>query len=205
MMRTIAAAMGLATTLGIFALGAPAPALAAREAVCDHPEGSRCTVKHDTGRIECQCLDGTHELRDPEVPMLGESELMDACWDAWSQTCAPWAGWVTCDEPDLGTCEVTGQDGGQLECECEDGSEVEESLAALEGLDEDALTDSCYEQLDRVCAPPEPEPVMAPMVPVSSPAEPAASCAVDPERGGSPWMLAVVLGVALGRRRRRAA
>ena len=203
MKRMIEIVAGLVTVLGITGLAAPSSALAAREAVCNHPEGSRCTATLSTGRILCECLDGQYELHDPELPMADESGLMDACWEAWSQTCAPWtAESVECEEPDVGACEVTADDGGEVECTCADGSEVEESLASLEGQDEDALEDSCYEQLDRLCEPPEaePEPESA-TTPFGSPAESSVSCAVDPSRR-APWLLLPLLGLGWARRRR---
>ena len=204
MSRVIAAVMGVAAVFSTFALGAPSVAKAARQAVCEHPEGSYCTAKKDTGRITCQCLDGEHELQDPELPMSSDDELMDACWEAWSQTCGSWGKQeAECEEPDLGGCEVN--DEGEVLCTCADGSEEEDLVSTLEGLDADALEDSCYEQLDRLCAPPEPEPVMAPEAPVQSSA-PTTTCAVEPH-GRAPWLLLppLALGIARRRRRRRAA
>ncbi|MEX1365072.1 MAG: hypothetical protein AB1Z98_18225 [Nannocystaceae bacterium] len=177
-------------------------ARAARQAVCEHPEGSVCTAKRDTGRIVCQCLDGEYETRDPELSMADDDGLMDACWEAWRNSCAPWtAAEASCDEPDVGECDV--DDEGEVACSCDNGDELDEVDEALEGLDAEALEDACPEQLERLCGP-SPAPSMGPPAEVAPEAEPDASCSVDPRgRTGSAWWLGLLLVAGGGRKKAR--
>ena len=151
----------------------PDSALAARKAVCEDPAHGVCVATKDTGIIKCACNDGRElEVENPEIVDDSEDELLDACWVAYSQTCAPWAPeWTACEEPDLGSCEVTGDKGGQARCDCDDGTSLEdEDLFQLEDLSADELEDACYEQLDTMCGAPPPAPAMQPP-PAAAPAE----------------------------------
>ncbi len=202
MFERLTAIVGFLATITVSAVILPTPAHAARQAVCQHPDGSQCTAKKDSGRIECQCLDGDVELTDQDITGANEDELMDACWDAWSQVCAPWTPEVTCEEPSLGSCTVSADDGGRAYCDCAATGEVEEELSSLDGLDEDELTDECHVQLERICMPP--DPIMGPPPPVMDDFEdapPAASCSIDPA-GGTPWVLMMLVGFGVTRRRR---
>ena len=205
MLERIIATTGFVATIIVSALIVPGTALAAREAVCEHPDGSYCTATRDTGRIDCFCADGEHELRNDALPSVDDSELMRACWDAWTMSCAPWKITAECDDPQLGNCEVNAE--GLAVCDCLAGGEEEEQVDELVGMDEDALEESCYEQIERICQVPEPTPVAGP-APTASPvsdADPAAaSCSVDP-RGAAPtglWMVMLAVGVGAARRRR---
>ncbi|MCX4243373.1 MYXO-CTERM sorting domain-containing protein [Paraliomyxa miuraensis] len=205
MLDRIIATTGLAATIIVSVLLAPGTALAARQAVCEHPEGSFCRATRDTGRIECFCLDGEHELRNDELQAVDDSELMRACWDAWTMSCAPWKITAECDDPQLGSCEVNAE--GLAICDCLAGSEEEEHVDALVGLGEEALEESCYEQIERICEVPQAAPVAgpAPVAPPVSDVEPAAaSCSVDPQGAGSTalWMVVLAAGVGVVRRRR---
>lgn len=209
MFKKIAATAGLAGTIIVSVLLAPSSALAARKAVCDHPEGSSCTATRDTGRIVCDCLDGEHELRNDELQAVDDSELMRACWDAWTMSCAPWKITAECDDPQLGSCEVNAE--GTAICDCLASSEVEEEVDELKGLEEEALEESCYEQIERICEPLAPTPVMGPApspAPTVEGGEAAVSCSVDPS--GAAWgkgrglgLLVLLAGVGAMRRRRR--
>lgn len=202
MLKRIAVIAGLSAA--IFATGSSYARIAsALTAKCEHPDGSYCSIKQDTGRINCQCHDGEHELRDEDAAGAGQDDLMDACWDAWAETCGPPSPtWVSCEEPDVGDCRVSPDDGGVAKCSCGGEKVEEEGISELVDLDDEALEDACYEQLDRLCEP-EPEPVMGPPPPVDGfgGSEPAASCSVD-SSGRTPWMLLVLVGFGWARRRR---
>ena len=197
------------TTVGVSglvfggALFAPTMAQAARQAICEHPEGSVCVAKKDTGRIQCQCLDGEVELRR-ELGGANEQELMDACWDAWTDSCAPWADRVVCEEPSRGKCEVTPNGGGMASCFCDVEGELERTeLSELVDLDDDALEQACYAQIDDLCSAAAPEPMPAPATPTATSPEPtsAASCSVTASPP-APWLMVVLFGLgAIARRR----
>ncbi|MEM7159489.1 MAG: MYXO-CTERM sorting domain-containing protein [Myxococcota bacterium] len=202
----------LMTTVGLSgvafgaALLAPASADAARQAICEHPEGSACVAKKDTGRVQCQCLDGEVEVRRPELTGANEEELMDACWEAWTDSCAPWSDRVTCEEPSRGKCEVTPNGGGMASCFCDVEGEVERTdLAALTDLDDDALEQACYVQIDDLCSAAAPEPTPAPPAPTATAPEPtpAASCSVTAS-APAPWLWVALFGFGAIVRRRNA-
>lgn len=204
MQRSFAVFAGSLASLIVLGLALAGPANAARQAICEHPEGSRCVAINDTGRIECSCLDGEYEQRNPDITGADDAALMDACWDAWTVSCAPWKLWTSCEAPDRGACDITGAGGGQATCDCISGETIDDDgLEQLQGLGADALDDACHEQLDRLCAPP-PPPAAAPAMPMEITDEPeAAACSVAP-RGQASGLTALLLAaLALGRRRRR--
>lgn len=201
--------LGMAGTITISTLAAPSLAHAARKAVCEHPNGGVCVATKDTGRIKCSCESGEHELENDEIVDADEQELMDACWDAWSEVCAPWVGeTVTCDEPDVGSCELAQEaEGGVVTCDCNELGEISDRITGVEDLDVEELEDACFVQLDDLCGPPPASPAMAPP-PAGSPATfgdsgggSSLSCAVGTApQGGVLALLLLALGV--GRRRR---
>lgn len=202
MTSKIAAIGALVATGALMMMAAPDRAHAARQAICEHPEGSRCTATNDTGRIQCQCLDAEHEIKDPTIPGSSEEELLDACWEAWTLSCAPWKLATSCDEADRGSCEVSAADGGTVQCACEHGDIVEHTgVEALDGLEQDKLEGACEEQIVQQCPPRPPAPAEPPATDETF-GEPAqVQCAVAP-RARPPWLLGLLL-VAWGARRRR--
>ena len=201
--------LGVAGTITISTLAAPSLALAARKAVCEHPNGGVCVATKDTGRIKCSCESGEHELEDDDIVNADEQELMDACWDAWSEVCAPWVGeTVTCEEPDVGSCELAQEaEGGVVSCDCAELGEVSDRITDVEDLDTDALEDECYTQLDDLCGPPPASAAMAPPPPGppatfgDSGGGSSLSCSVGSAPGGSALAL-LLLTLGIVRRRR---
>lgn len=183
-------------------LSLPSTANAARQAVCEHPEGSYCVAKNDTGRIECQCLDGEYEVREPSITGSTEDELLDACWEAWTANCAPWKLSTSCDQSGLGSCEISAAD-STVACACEHGSIVElEGVDSLEGLGSAQLEGACEEQIELQC------PAAPPAANDDSPSNPfyedtaeATACSFDPN-ARTPWLLGLLLAAGAIRRRR---
>ncbi|MEM6993492.1 MAG: hypothetical protein AAF721_23460 [Myxococcota bacterium] len=184
-------------------------ARAAFKAVCEHPQGGTCVATRATGSIACSCRGEQHEIDNEDIKSGSDDELMDACWAAFSEVCIEKSEEVaTCDEPDRGTCEVGGADGGFANCECEAaGEQTEDGLSDLEDLTGEDLEEACYEQLDRLCVPR----TAAATAPPPAPGEPVGlgnsgggstlSCSVAP-RGALPWSLLLLPLFGLARRRR---
>jgi len=200
--------LGVAGTITISTLAAPSLAHAARKAVCEHPNGGVCVATKDTGRIKCSCESGEHELDNDEIVNADEQGLMDACWDAWSEVCAPWVGeTVTCEEPDVGSCELAQEsEGGVVTCDCDELGEISDRITGVEDLDSDALEDECHVQLEDLCGPPPASPAMAP--PAGPPATfgdseggSSLSCSVGTAPQGGVLAL-ILLALGVGRRRR---
>lgn len=207
-MLTIRRAPAVLLTAAITIGGALAPSVAqaARKAICEHPVDGVCTAVKDTGRITCQCANGEHELMNPDIMAANEQELLAACWDAWAEVCAPWDEPVSCEEPDIGRCELDGDD---TECACDQLGDVsDDPVDGYGDLDAEGRDDACLEQLDRLCGTVAASPAMAPP-PATEPAtfgnsgnDSSVSCHVDP-RGGSGWALALLGLLGLARRIRR--
>ncbi|MEM7157057.1 MAG: hypothetical protein AAF799_29665 [Myxococcota bacterium] len=191
----------LASTGALLLLGSPGTASAARQAVCEHPEGSVCVAKNDTGRIECQCLDGDYEVREPSITGSTEEELLEACWEAWTASCAPWKLEASCDESGLGSCEVSAD--GTVACACEHGSIVElEEVDAVQGLGSTDLPGACEEQIELQCpAGPPPTNEEPDSAPFYEDTAKAGACAFDPD-APTPWLLGLLLAAGAIRRRR---
>ncbi len=132
-----------------------AEAQAAFKAICEHPQGGACTATRASGSIACSCRGEEHEIENEDIKSGSDDALMDACWEAFSQLCIDRSDEVAqCDEPDRGTCEVGGADGGFVDCACEAaGDQREEDVEALTDLTGDDLEDACHEHLDRLCVP----------------------------------------------------
>lgn len=199
-LRAALGVVAVATTVGIGL--APIDAHA-RQYRCEHPTDGYCLAVDSTKLVSCVCHGETTEVDRDDLRMADNQQMMDICWEVWSDVCSAWSeAPVTCDEPGLGTCEIDGRDGGSASCACEDGRMVDEpEYDVIGGLAGEALEAECPDTLATLCTPPPPPPPVTPVqAPVADPEPRAQSCAVITGRDlDVTWSL--LLLVAAWRRR----
>jgi len=203
MLAHIAQIAATASATVLFVLSTASTAQAAYKAECNHPSGGYCTVVRASGDVTCGCGGETYEGHDDTVSSADDQQLLDACWDAYSLYCTDRTDEVTsCEEPDLGACEVSGADGGTADCDCAaNGVVSEHDVDALTDLSGEDLEDECYAQLDRMCEPPPPSVMAAPAEPISEPGGATTGCSVSAS-SPAPLSLLMLLPVLAWRRRR---